>query len=1186
MSTTGSANLVKIGLNNAAKFPNDVLVINLGTGQLGDADGFDIDLALKADQSLPGTVTTYIQPNVETADQIRFGVNGTLAASAGNDSVTFLGPSQFENPFAVTMPVATGGPGDDSLTVTTEAASRFVQPTAYGGSGDDTLTGGQENDTLRGDHRDDGSISPAGILTLDVPAATEGNDQLFGMDGDDKLFGDGGDDRLFGQRGSDTLHGDWGSDFLLYGEGGNDFLDGGPRGEGYLDVLTGGDGADAFILNYSQDTTDGSSFWGEYSKSVLGEEGLDEVQAIFEAGGSALEEAIGSLASGLFLGGVGTAVGTLLESFIDELLKTPSPKSKEDVLVITDFNPAEDVLFLPIESGLTLESNPSFLDSSPVSGLSGYAITYTKGTSQEIFAEVFLDQAYLKSLGISSTQSAAAETALQNVIDTSVTITSSGIQNMASISSLAENKALEASTAAGTDVQVFGAFGPMSIVYPAGTPEITAAGTVYGDIITVNERVVLPQHFAPTNPFSPTDGTTIVGFAGNDVLYGSAGPDLIQGGDGDDAIYGFFPAEQDSLSDADDLIGGAGDDLIVTGMSLAEIDGGDGTDTLSFQYSTLPVTVDLKAGSAFDGIGTAAKPNYTIARIENVTGTGQDDTIAGDPNDNVIDGAGGSDHLDGRGGTDLLSFASIAGPVSVDLGSNVATVAGKTSSVVNFENILGTTAADKLVGDANANVINGNGGADTLDGGGGTDTVSLAGLTTFQSETITIDLRNQKVSGPGTDGVTIAGFEAAIGGAKASNTFYGFTDAAVQSELVGAQVTSVSKNEGNDIITTTFEDIFHPNAAAETLRSNAELLGVIYTDSPAAVSIDLTQPGPHSGGWAEGDVFDFTFPEYTIEGSAFADRLAGNGDKLLYGGDGGDLLSGSNNDALYGQQGDDTLTGKGGATLTGGPGADIFEVGTGSNTAMDFTYKDGDRIDVTAYDITTYKELANRISILEYSPFYARIVGNGPDDAFEFQSIDGAAIPPDNFILAPAAPGLFTADSNADAHTSIEFIGKHAAYDNALGLFEIMADDTIGAVEILIPSSQAEDVGSRIALDSIGLGDRYGFFLVQDHPLTGPDGSFGLQDARDGSGLELADLLDPGTEIGLVQTGSSGSTHAIDAKIFLSTDLGDGMEQARTTLNDDGSTLLVFEDQDRAVASDNDFNDLEILITSATTEPA
>ncbi|MEZ5861606.1 MAG: hypothetical protein R3D28_21940 [Geminicoccaceae bacterium] len=147
-----------------------------------------------------------------------------------------------------------------------------------------------------------------------------------------------------------------------------------------------------------------------------------------------------------------------------------------------------------------------------------------------------------------------------------------------------------------------------------------------------------------------------------------------------------------------------------------------------------------------------------------------------------------------------------------------------------------------------------------------------------------------------------------------------------------------------------------------------------------------------------------------------------------------------------------------------------------------------------------------------------------------------------------------------------------------------MSDDSIGAVEILIPSSKAEDLGSRIALDSIGLGDRYGFFLVQNHPLDGLDGSFALQNARTGSALGLADLLDTDTAIGLARTDPSGTASTIDAKVFLSIDLGDGQEQARTTANDDGSTLLVFEDQDRSIASDNDFNDLEILITTATTD--
>ncbi len=1052
MSTVGGTNLASIGFDDAATFPNNVAVIDLGAGALGGHEGFDIEVENFLGARSNIQLAVYIQPDVVTADQLSFGYNGVAATSGGDDDIYLISPDYSEDPDGSATMTVTGGPGNDTFHLSSSYYNVFV--TAYGGSGDDQVAGGNNDDTLYGDHFDDGSISPAGILTLNVPAAAEG------------------DDRLFGQKGADTL----------YGDGGNDFLDGGPRGEGYLDVLTGGTGADAFMLSYTQGSSTGTSFWSQYVSTDLGTTAVDEVKTILEnASKDALEEALGKLVAGLVLTGIGDGIGVLLETFIQDLLNTPKPKSKEDVLVITDFDPSEDALFLPIETGLTLNATPTYFANS-ASGQEGWGIAYTDGTSGDLFAEVFLDtKSYLPALGITNDQpdpdtEAEVKQIIDSVLSTSVQITPNGIQNLSSITALSDQGVLSAATKSGTTLQVFGAFGPMTVVNPDDGSPLVAAGSVYGDYLTVNSQAVLPEDWQPNALYAATDRSLIRGFAGDDLLYGGAGPDVIYGDEGDDDLYGFFPVQQSALLEADQLYGGDGDDLIVTGMSLAEIDGGTGTDTLSFQYSTLPVTVDLSSGSAFDGIGTAEKPNYTIARIENVTGTGQDDTITGDGNDNVIDGRGGNDQLDGGVGNDTLVLTAYAAAV-------------------------------------------------------------------------TVDLVHQTLTGGGTTGMTIAGFESVVGVPTANNTFYATADATAQSSLTGAASASVVVGGQ----TVALSDVFVPNAAADHLTSHAAGITVDYAGSPAGVVADLGSTGPQSGGWAAGDVYAFTTPAVAnLTGSAFAD----------------------------------SLTGAGGAILTGGAGADVFGVGTGINKVVDFNPAEGDRIDVSAYGYTGLNELEPNMRVLSTSPITVTILGDSAGDSLTFVDPTNNIFTAASFIYAPAAPGLFTANSNADAHTSIEFIGKHAAYDNALGLFEIMADDTIGAVEILIPSSQAEDVGSRIALDSIGLGDRYGFFLVQDHPLTGPDGSFGLQDARDGSGLELADLLDPGTEIGLVQTGSSGSTHAIDAKIFLSTDLGDGMEQARTTLNDDGSTLLVFEDQDRAVASDNDFNDLEILITTATTELA
>ncbi len=130
----------------------------------------------------------------------------------------------------------------------------------YGGAGTDTLYGGDGKDQLFGGLDADKLYGEAGADTL---WGDEGNDYLYGGADDDTLSGGDGADRLYGATGTDTLSGDAGADLLyggdgddllsggadndkLYGEAGNDVLN---SGAGLKDVMTGGPGADVFVLD-------------------------------------------------------------------------------------------------------------------------------------------------------------------------------------------------------------------------------------------------------------------------------------------------------------------------------------------------------------------------------------------------------------------------------------------------------------------------------------------------------------------------------------------------------------------------------------------------------------------------------------------------------------------------------------------------------------------------------------------------------------------------------------------------------------------------------------------------------------------------------------------------------------------------------------------------------------------------
>jgi Ca2+-binding RTX toxin-like protein len=111
----------------------------------------------------------------------------------------------------------------------------------YGLAGSDTLEGNSGNDVLFGGNGFEGIIPTP--LSLD-------NDRLEGNSGDDSLFGENGDDLMDGGRGNDLLVGGRGNDTLIGGRG-DDILCG-ARAVGFsgnqLDKLTGGKGADTFVL--------------------------------------------------------------------------------------------------------------------------------------------------------------------------------------------------------------------------------------------------------------------------------------------------------------------------------------------------------------------------------------------------------------------------------------------------------------------------------------------------------------------------------------------------------------------------------------------------------------------------------------------------------------------------------------------------------------------------------------------------------------------------------------------------------------------------------------------------------------------------------------------------------------------------------------------------------------------------
>jgi Ca2+-binding RTX toxin-like protein len=226
-----------------------------------------------------------------------------------------------------------------------------------------------------------------------------------------------------------------------------------------------------------------------------------------------------------------------------------------------------------------------------------------------------------------------------------------------------------------------------------------------------------------------TNADVIVGLAGGDVIKGLGGADRICGGKGTDTLIGGSGNDL-MVGDVgnDTMRGGAGSDAFFGGAGSDTFNGGTGIDDLvSYFFAPSAVQVDLAAGTAAGGEGTD-----TVTGIEDIEGSGFDDSLTGDMAWNFFYPGAGNDTVVGGGDTrDRVDFFYSPAAVVVDLTAGTATGEG-TDTLSGIGQIFGSRHDDTITGDANANTllggpgndtISGAAGDDTLDGGDGTDSL-------------------------------------------------------------------------------------------------------------------------------------------------------------------------------------------------------------------------------------------------------------------------------------------------------------------------------------------------------------------------------------------------------------------------------------------------------------------------------
>ncbi|MEQ1951493.1 calcium-binding protein [Mesorhizobium sp. CN2-181] len=225
---------------------------------------------------------------------------------------------------------------------------------------------------------------------------------------------------------------------------------------------------------------------------------------------------------------------------------------------------------------------------------------------------------------------------------------------------------------AGYDTALYGDGGSanasVNLTLTDGDDRLTAGGgndRLYGDTYTVTAVGTLTQ----------TGGDDVLdGGGGNDLLYGGLGSDTavfslnrsvhvdLNGiaGSASGNLFEAIGQGNDQLEGIDNVTGSALADVLVgnnaanilMGMGGADkLNGGGGIDTASYAGASGAVVVSL----ANPAINTGDAAGDSFKAIENLFGSGFNDSVFGDNGNNAINGGAGSDTIKGYGGNDTLT---------------------------------------------------------------------------------------------------------------------------------------------------------------------------------------------------------------------------------------------------------------------------------------------------------------------------------------------------------------------------------------------------------------------------------------------------------------------------------------------------------------------------------------------------
>jgi Ca2+-binding RTX toxin-like protein len=724
-------------------------------------------------EELLGQPGSYIVGYGNELDNFMLGHTGdTLYGLKGNDTLEATGSS-----------VLIGGVGDDEYIVqTTDPQTLTENP----GEGIDIALVAISDFTL-----------PANFEILHFNADLYNAYTGVGNDTDNLMLADFGSVNFSGLDGNDTLLGNWTGDDFLDGGAGNDSLDGGDG----RDTLNGDEGHDTLSGGEGDDYLKGSiDFFSPDDDVLIGGNGNDTLQDY--AGNNSLDGGDGDDlfydVSSQASSGANTMTGGAGHDFYSfDTFFFNSPITPD---VITDFEtgPGGDVMNITSTdvtnflTGFPADANPFIaqyyrllqtgsdtllqIDHDGPNGPENFVtIVNLKNTvvtdfTADNFAPAFVPYAGVTIIGNSSA----------NLIDATHTVAGQPLPTIGgdSIDGGSGNDTIYAlggddtiTGGTGTDSMI-GGLGKDLYVVDAGGDKVFENANEGTDSVQSSVSYTLPSNVeallltgvANLNGTGNTGDESITGNSGNNILAGLSGADVLDGGDGSDtATYAASSAavkvmlatgtsttgmgtggdaEGDTLLQIENLTGSNFDDTLGGDAGNNILNGGNGNDTLSYEHARGGVTVNLSLTTAQN---TGSSGIDTVAKFENLMGSGFDDSLTGsgsnnflmglDGNDRLING-GGSDTLDGGAGADSMAGGAGNDVYVIDNPGDVVTEANGAGNdtiqttlnvyslapLANVENLTVIGTGD-FAGTGNSlnNALNGGAGNDTLDGGSGND---------------------------------------------------------------------------------------------------------------------------------------------------------------------------------------------------------------------------------------------------------------------------------------------------------------------------------------------------------------------------------------------------------------------------------------------------------------------------------